>query len=127
MLAVLAGGTSDEELVLDESDKNNEPKSESDRQKKTMVVLYDGGDHSDIVLKTASWLEHSGRFKVTVLSIKKKEQASRRETREGRTHPVFGTDWSRIYRSLYFRGDRKQSGRVCRANCVFNQCFSARI
>lgn len=39
-----------------------------------MVVLYDGGDHSDMVLKTASWLEHSGRFKITVISIKKKEQ-----------------------------------------------------
>jgi hypothetical protein len=39
-----------------------------------LVVLYDGGDHSDMVLKTASWLEHSGKFKVSVLSIKKKEE-----------------------------------------------------
>ena len=39
-----------------------------------MVVLYDGGDHSDMVLKTASWLEHSRKFKITVLSIKKKEE-----------------------------------------------------
>lgn len=41
--------------------------------KKNLVVLYDGGDHSDMVLKTASWLEHSGRFKITVISIKKKK------------------------------------------------------
>jgi basic amino acid/polyamine antiporter, APA family len=39
-----------------------------------LVVLYDGGDHSDMVLKTASWLERSGNFKTTVLSIKKKEE-----------------------------------------------------
>src|SRR6478752_7792163 len=100
VLAVLAGGTSDEELVLDESDKNNEPKSESDKQKKTMVVLYDGGDHSDIVLKTASWLEHSGRFKVTVLSIKKKEQAAE-EKQEKEEHTQYleqiGVEFTEVY------------------------------
>jgi basic amino acid/polyamine antiporter, APA family len=37
-----------------------------------MVVLYDGGDHSDAVLKATSWLEHSGKFNVSVLSINKK-------------------------------------------------------
>jgi basic amino acid/polyamine antiporter, APA family len=100
VLAVLAGGTSDEELVLDESDKNNEPKSESDRQKKTMVVLYDGGDHSDIVLKTASWLEHSGRFKVTVLSIKKKEQpAEEKQEKEEHTQYLeqIGVEFTEVY------------------------------
>jgi nucleotide-binding universal stress UspA family protein len=39
--------------------------------KRDMVVIYDGGDHSDVVLKTTSWLEHSGRFKVDLLSISK--------------------------------------------------------
>ncbi|AFU59865.1 amino acid permease [Candidatus Nitrososphaera gargensis Ga9.2] len=38
-------------------------------EKKNMVVVYDGGEHSDVVLKATSWLEHSGRFKVGLLSI----------------------------------------------------------
>jgi basic amino acid/polyamine antiporter, APA family len=78
ILAVLTGGGSDEELILEESiakeEKREEANSMSERNRKNMVVLYDGGDHSDMVLKTASWLEHSGRFKVIVLSIKKKEE-----------------------------------------------------
>jgi APA family basic amino acid/polyamine antiporter len=78
ILAVLTGGGSDEELVLEEfiakEEKREEANPISERNRKNMVVLYDGGDHSDMVLKTASWLEHSGRFKVIVLSIKKKEE-----------------------------------------------------
>ena len=38
-------------------------------EKKNLVVVYDGGEHSDVVLKTTSWLEHSGWFKVDLLSI----------------------------------------------------------
>ncbi|HEU4606259.1 MAG TPA: amino acid permease [Nitrososphaera sp.] len=38
-------------------------------EKKSMVVVYDGGEHSDAVLKATSWLEHSGRFKVGLLSV----------------------------------------------------------
>ena len=37
-----------------------------------MVVLYDGGDHSDLVLKATSWLERSGQFKINVLYINTK-------------------------------------------------------
>src|SRR5918993_3880498 len=68
MLAILTGGLGDEELALEDSiaDRRN--------RKKSLVVLYDGGDHSDMVLKTAGWLEHSGKFKTTILSIKKKEE-----------------------------------------------------
>ena len=68
MLAILTGGISDEELALEDSivDRGN--------RKKNLVVLYDGGEHSDMVLKTASWLEHSGKFNTTILSIKKKEE-----------------------------------------------------
>jgi basic amino acid/polyamine antiporter, APA family len=68
MLAILTGGVSDEELALEDSiaDRGN--------RKKSLVVLYDGGDHSDMVLKTASWLERSGKFNTTILSIKKKEE-----------------------------------------------------
>lgn len=40
-------------------------------EKKSMVVVYDGGEHSDAVLKATSWLEHSGRFRVGLLSINK--------------------------------------------------------
>lgn len=68
MLAILTGGISDEEMALEDSiaDRRN--------RKKNLVVLYDGGDHSDMVLRTASWLEHSGKFNTTILSIKKKEE-----------------------------------------------------
>jgi nucleotide-binding universal stress UspA family protein len=88
MLAVLTGGASDEELVLEDSiakgdrrrgrgggGMEEEAETSLERIKtKNLVVLYDGGDHSDMVLKTASWLEHSGKFKVSVLSIKKREE-----------------------------------------------------
>jgi nucleotide-binding universal stress UspA family protein len=78
ILAVLTGGGSDEELILEEfiakEEKREEANPISETNRKNMVVLYDGGDHSDMVLKTASWLERSGRFKVIVLSIKKKEE-----------------------------------------------------
>jgi APA family basic amino acid/polyamine antiporter len=80
MLAILTGGVSDEELVLEDSIAQGEKKTQGSEEgdgrnrKKNLVILYDGGDHSDMVLKTASWLEHSGKFKITVLSIKKKEE-----------------------------------------------------
>jgi basic amino acid/polyamine antiporter, APA family len=78
ILAVLTGGGSDQELMLEEfiakEEKSEEANPISERTRKNMVVLYDGGDHSDMVLRTASWLERSGRFKVIVLSIKKKEE-----------------------------------------------------
>ncbi len=34
-----------------------------------MVAIYDGGDHSDILLKAISWLEHSGMFRVGLISL----------------------------------------------------------
>jgi basic amino acid/polyamine antiporter, APA family len=79
MLAVSTGGGSDDELLLEEyiakgKERIDEAITTSERKKKNLVVLYDGGDHSDMVLKTASWLEHSGKFKVSVLSVKKKEE-----------------------------------------------------
>ncbi|HEV2877345.1 MAG TPA: universal stress protein, partial [Nitrososphaeraceae archaeon] len=79
MLAIRTGGISDEELAFEYSvTKENEyqglEENELRNRKKSLVVLYDGGDHSDMVLRTASWLEHSRKFKTTVLSIKKKEE-----------------------------------------------------
>ena len=90
VLAILTGGTSDEDLVLEEP-RFIEPqlgarqpgsREKEDQQsvvasqatKKNLVVLYDSENHSDIVLKTASWLEHSGKFKVSVLSVEKREE-----------------------------------------------------
>ncbi len=40
-----------------------------DEKKRSMVAIYDGGDHSDILLKATSWLEHSGMFTVGLISI----------------------------------------------------------
>ncbi|HET7147348.1 MAG TPA: amino acid permease [Candidatus Nitrosopolaris sp.] len=42
--------------------------------KKNMVVLYDGGYNSDLVLKATSWVEHSGKFNVCVLAINKRRE-----------------------------------------------------
>ena len=41
-----------------------------------MVVLYDGGDHSDLVPKATSWLEHSGKFNVYVLTVNKRREVN---------------------------------------------------
>src|ERR671923_2242218 len=41
----------------------------ADSEKMSMVVVYDGGDHSDVLLKATSWLEHSGRFRVGLISL----------------------------------------------------------
>jgi hypothetical protein len=48
-------------------------------EKKNLVVVYDGGDHSDVVMKATSWLEHSGIFKVNVLVITDKETLLKQE------------------------------------------------
>jgi basic amino acid/polyamine antiporter, APA family len=49
------------------------------QQKKNLVAVYDGGDHSDLVLKATSWFEHSGLFKVNVLSVTDKETLLKQE------------------------------------------------
>jgi basic amino acid/polyamine antiporter, APA family len=40
-----------------------------DGEKRSMVAIYDGGDHSDTLLKAVSWLEHSGMFRVGLISL----------------------------------------------------------
>jgi amino acid transporter len=45
--------------------------NENNNKKKRLVVLFDRGEHSDIVLRTTKWVEHSGLFIVTILSINK--------------------------------------------------------
>jgi nucleotide-binding universal stress UspA family protein len=41
----------------------------ADGKKRSMVAVYDGGDHSDILLKAISWLEHTGMFEVGLISL----------------------------------------------------------
>ena len=66
VLAILSEGN--EEFTL-------EPTRASRRRfgQKNLVVLYDGGDHSDVVLKATSWLERSGQFKINVLYVNTKK------------------------------------------------------
>ncbi|NAL78563.1 amino acid permease [Nitrososphaera sp. AFS] len=59
------------------------------RPKKKMVVLYDSaGDHSELVLKTTSWLEHSGRFNVSVLTVSKRREFNPAESAKEFDHPL---------------------------------------
>jgi basic amino acid/polyamine antiporter, APA family len=71
-----SGGEIDDAMLL-----NRFPASSDDEkvQKKNLVVVYDGGDHSDLVLKATSWFEHSGLFKVNVLFITDKETLLKQE------------------------------------------------
>ena len=41
----------------------------ADGEKRNMVTIYDGGDHSDVLLKATSWVEQSGMFKVGLISL----------------------------------------------------------
>ena len=47
---------------------------------KNLAVLYDGGDHSDVVLKATSWLERSGQFKINVLYVNTKKDDEQEKT-----------------------------------------------
>jgi len=77
---VLAIRTTGDDLTLFESSvegsKDLTPVAQTAerRLKKNMVVLYDGGYHSDLVLKATSWLEHSGKFNVSVLAVNKRRE-----------------------------------------------------
>jgi amino acid transporter len=64
VLAIRTGGM---EVSLEETEPKQEP------AKKNMIVLYDASEHSDLALKAMSWLEHSGKYKVNVLSLISKE------------------------------------------------------
>ncbi|MPZ06347.1 MAG: amino acid permease [Nitrososphaeraceae archaeon] len=49
---------------------NTQLRNENNK-KKRLVVLFDRGEHSDIVLRATRWIEHSGLFTVNILSINK--------------------------------------------------------
>jgi amino acid transporter len=59
---------------------------EIDKRKKRVVVLFDRGEHSDIVLRTARSIEHSGLFTVTLLSINRHEE--RTEGKKGHNRKI---------------------------------------
>ena len=52
------------------------PQAIRDVEKRSMVAIYDGGDQSDILLKAISWLEHSGMFRVGLISLVRGSGAS---------------------------------------------------
>jgi APA family basic amino acid/polyamine antiporter len=60
---VLAVRTTGDDLTLFEPSHESRADLSQDKRstKKNMGVLYDGGDHSDLILKATSWLEHSGQ------------------------------------------------------------------
>jgi APA family basic amino acid/polyamine antiporter len=73
-----SGGEIDDTML---SDRFLASSTDDDKiqEKKNLVAVYDGGDHSDLVLKATSWFEHSGLFKVNVLSVTDKETLLKQE------------------------------------------------
>ena len=70
---VLAIKAENDTLKLEPKQKHFDSEIDSqalgEGEKRSMVAIYDGGDHSDILLKAISWLEHSGMFRVGLISI----------------------------------------------------------
>lgn len=60
----------------------NENNNNNNYKKKRLVVLSDRGEHSDIVLRTTKWVEHSGLFTVTILSINKGHEERTEEKKQ---------------------------------------------
>ncbi len=98
ILAILAGGASDEEIIFEDIGLSSEA---IQHRRKIMVVVYDGGDHAEIVLKTASWLEHSGKFRVIILSVKRKEETPNENKPEKEQHVQYleqiGVEFTEVY------------------------------
>jgi APA family basic amino acid/polyamine antiporter len=57
-------------------------RNENNNKKKRLVVLFDRGEHSDIVLRATRWIEHSGLFSVTILSINKGHEEHKEEKKD---------------------------------------------
>jgi APA family basic amino acid/polyamine antiporter len=81
IMAVDTAGSDMEDIILSPpiSSATTNDKAEKKMMKKNLVVVYDGGDHSELVLKTTNWLEHSGLFKVNVLYVTDKETFLKQE------------------------------------------------
>ena len=87
---------------------NTTPRNENNNKKKRLVILFDRGEHSDIVLRTTRWIEHSGLFTVTILSINKghDEHAEGKKDPTHRNHlhqphhlGIDGVEYNEIYLS----------------------------
>ena len=87
---------------------NTTLRNENNNKKKRLVVLFDRGEHSDIVLRTTRWIEHSGLFTVTILSINKghDEHAEGKKDPTHRNHlhqphhlGIDGVEYNEIYLS----------------------------
>ena len=87
---------------------NTTLRNENNNKKKRLVVLFDRGEHSDIVLRTTRWIEHSGLFTVTILSINKghDEHAKDKKDPSHRNHihqthhlGIDGVEYNEIYLS----------------------------
>lgn len=63
---------------------NTQLRNENNK-KKRLVVLFDRGEHSDIVLRATRWIEHSGLFTVNILFINKGHDENREE-KKGPNH-----------------------------------------
>src|SRR5437867_631920 len=68
IVAVHTTGSEMDDIILS-SPSSATGSTDKKPEKKNLVVVYDGGDHSDVVMKTTSWLEHSGLFRVSVLAV----------------------------------------------------------
>jgi nucleotide-binding universal stress UspA family protein len=80
IMAIDTAGSDMEDIILSPPipAATTEGKAEK-KMMKNLVVVYDGGDHSELVLKTTNWLEHSGLFKVNVLYVTDKETFLKQE------------------------------------------------
>ncbi len=63
---------------------NTQLRNENNK-KKRLVILFERGEHSDIVLRAARWIEHSGLFTVNILSINKGHDENSEE-KKGPSH-----------------------------------------
>ena len=88
--------------------ENTTLRNENNNKKKRLIVLFDRGEHSDIVLRTTRWIEHSGLFTVTILSINKghDEHAKDKKDPSHRNHihqthhlGIDGVEYNEIYLS----------------------------
>jgi nucleotide-binding universal stress UspA family protein len=80
IMAIDTAGSDMEDIILSPPipAASTDDKAEK-KMMKNLVVVYDGGDHSELVLKTTNWLEHSGLFKVNVLYVTDKETFLKQE------------------------------------------------
>jgi basic amino acid/polyamine antiporter, APA family len=85
VLAMIDKAT-DDDIAYEHTDVTSrlqEPEEKKNpKKKKKMAVIYDDGDHSDLVLNVTRWFEHSGPFTVYVLLIKRKQQYDKGKERD---------------------------------------------